>query len=198
MMQQVRANTIKLLGGRLCLELANTHDWTPAGQTLGPEMDALREPSELSVWGRRMGLLGRSSRAPSADELAAVHALRLAVYSVFAAVAEQRQPPGEALALLATESQRAVAAGTLAEVDGAWRLQFPRTVPASVRHAVADDAIRLLADPDALDRVRRCPGERCGWLFYDASGRRKWCSMDTCGSRAKMRTLYARKRAAAR
>ena len=30
-------------------------------------------------------------------------------------------------------------------------------------------------------------------LFLDTSGRRRWCSMDTCGSRAKMRAMYARR-----
>jgi predicted RNA-binding Zn ribbon-like protein len=44
--------------------------------------------------------------------------------------------------------------------------------------------------------VRQCPGRNCGWLFLDVSGRRHWCSMATCGSRAKMRRLYARQRGA--
>jgi predicted RNA-binding Zn ribbon-like protein len=196
-MQQVRAQTTTLRGGTLCLDLANSHDWTESGETLGPENDALREPSELTAWGRRLSVLGRSSRTPGEDELEAVHALRLAVYAVFAAIAAEQQPPGEALELIAREHAEAIAAGRLAERDRAWRLRFPAGDPTSVRHAVADDAVRLLADPEALDRVRRCPGPRCGWLFLDHSGRRKWCSMDTCGSRAKMRALYARKRAAA-
>jgi len=63
-----------------------------------------------------------------------------------------------------------------------------------VRLAVAADAAALLADPARLARVRRCPGHDCGWLFLDLSGRRRWCSMDTCGSRAKMRRLYERRK----
>ena len=36
-------------------------------------------------------------------------------------------------------------------------------------------------------RTRVCLGERCGWLFIDASkgGRRVWCDMATCGNAAK-------------
>ncbi|MFH9585335.1 CGNR zinc finger domain-containing protein [Streptomyces luteogriseus] len=30
--------------------------------------------------------------------------------------------------------------------------------------------------------VRRCPGQDCGWLFLDESGRRRWCSLVTCGA----------------
>lgn len=197
-MQQVSAQTTKLWGGTLCLDFANSHDWNEAGETLGPQNDALRVPGELITWGRRLGVLGRGSTAPGEDELAAVHELRLAVYASFAAIAEERQPPGAALELIRREHSEAVRAGKLAERDGTWRLRFPASDPASVRHAAADDAARLLADPEGLDRVRRCPGPRCGWLFLDRSGRRKWCSMDTCGSRAKMRRLYARRRAAAR
>jgi predicted RNA-binding Zn ribbon-like protein len=195
-MEQVRAATTKLWGGTLCLDFANSHDWTESREPLGPENDALLVPGELSVWGRRLGILGRSSRGPSEAELAAVHSLRAAVYAVFAAVAEERQPPGKALALIARSHAEAVRAGKLAKRDGAWRLRFPAGDPASVRHAVADDAVRLLADPERLARVRRCPGSGCGWLFLDRSGKRKWCSMETCGSRAKMRRLYARQRAA--
>jgi predicted RNA-binding Zn ribbon-like protein len=41
-----------------------------------------------------------------------------------------------------------------------------------------------------------CPGNNCGWLFLDGSGRRQWCSMEVCGSRAKMRRRYERQRQA--
>ncbi|MEV4919120.1 BTAD domain-containing putative transcriptional regulator [Streptomyces tirandamycinicus] len=46
--------------------------------------------------------------------------------------------------------------------------------------AVARSAAGLLADPRRL-LVRACPGEGCGWLFSDESGRRRWCSLRTCG-----------------
>jgi predicted RNA-binding Zn ribbon-like protein len=40
-------------------------------------------------------------------------------------------------------------------------------------------------------RVRECAGEDCGALFLDTSrpGTRRWCSMDTCGNRAKKSTF---------
>jgi predicted RNA-binding Zn ribbon-like protein len=45
-------------------------------------------------------------------------------------------------------------------------------------------------------RLKICPGEHCGWAFYDhsrnLSGR--WCSMAVCGGRAKARTHYRRQR----
>ena len=57
-----------------------------------------------------------------------------------------------------------------------------------LRHWLSDE------DPARLARLRRCPGRDCGWLFLDTSGRRRWCSMGACGSREKMRRMYARRR----
>ncbi|WP_326551608.1 CGNR zinc finger domain-containing protein [Micromonospora sp. NBC_01813] len=38
----------------------------------------------------------------------------------------------------------------------------------------------LLADA-RRHTVCACPGEHCGWLFLDQSGRRRFCSVATCG-----------------
>ena len=48
-------------------------------------------------------------------------------------------------------------------------------------YAVAHAAGELLADPRRFT-VRSCPGRDCGWLFLDESGRRRWCSLGTCGT----------------
>jgi predicted RNA-binding Zn ribbon-like protein len=45
-------------------------------------------------------------------------------------------------------------------------------------------------------RLKICPGEDCGWAFYDNSRNRagRWCSMSVCGGRAKARSHYRRRR----
>jgi predicted RNA-binding Zn ribbon-like protein len=47
-----------------------------------------------------------------------------------------------------------------------------------------------------LERLKRCPGPGCGWLFLDHSknGSRRWCAMATCGNRTKGRRHRARQR----
>jgi predicted RNA-binding Zn ribbon-like protein len=82
-----------------------------------------------------------------------------------------------------------------AHPSGCYALTWPPDEPRRVRFAVAADAVALLGAPAALARLQQCPGRDCGWFFLNASGRRRWCSMDTCGSRAKMRRLYARRHA---
>ena len=48
-------------------------------------------------------------------------------------------------------------------------------------------------------RMKVCPGEHCGWAFYDHSRNQsgRWCSMAVCGGRAKARAHYRRRRAGA-
>jgi predicted RNA-binding Zn ribbon-like protein len=43
-------------------------------------------------------------------------------------------------------------------------------------------------------RLKSCPGQLCGWAFYDrsASARSRWCSMQVCGARSKMRAYRDR------
>jgi len=45
-------------------------------------------------------------------------------------------------------------------------------------------------------RLKACPAERCGWLFYDRSRNRsaRWCDMAVCGNRTKTRSYRARRR----
>jgi predicted RNA-binding Zn ribbon-like protein len=146
-------------------------------------------------WGRRLGLTG--SRLPKADEreLDAARELRRAIHAAFAAIAAGQAPPAGALAVLEATHAEAVGAARLARRNGAFALAWPARDPRRVRFAVAVDAVALLGDPRRLARVRLCPGRNCGWLFLDASGRRRWCSMSTCGSREKMRRMYERRRA---
>jgi predicted RNA-binding Zn ribbon-like protein len=189
--------TIHLYGGALSLDFANSVDWREDDTPLTPATDALGAPATLARWGRRVGLFDHGAE-PSAAELAAARELRAALHTAFSAVARGADPPAAALARLAADYAQAAAAGRLERRDGAWRLVWPPEDPRHVRLAVAADGVALLADPARLARLRRCPGHDCGWLFLDTSGRRRWCSMRTCGSRAKMRRLYERRRAEAR
>lgn len=45
-------------------------------------------------------------------------------------------------------------------------------------------------------RLKACEDDTCHWAYYDRSpaGRGRWCSMQVCGSRAKMRRYRAKDR----
>jgi predicted RNA-binding Zn ribbon-like protein len=181
--------TIKLQGGALSLDFANSADWTEDGE---PIEDALVEPDSLERWGRRVGVA-----APAGEhELAAARELRPALRAVLIAAAHGDTPDPAARDLLLSTYAEAVAAARLSPRDGAYVLDWAGDDPRRVRFAVTADAIALLADADRLQRIHVCPGRNCGWLFLNKSGRQRWCSMATCGSRAKMRAMYARQQAA--
>jgi predicted RNA-binding Zn ribbon-like protein len=188
----VTPETIHLWGGALCLDFANSVDWSEDARPL-EGTDALTEPHALARWGRRLGLLDDATITH--DELAAAHALRRALHLTFAAIARGEEPPPDAVEAVRATHAAAAADAHLVEREGAWTLEWGLDDPRRVRFVVAVDALALLRDARRLRRVRRCPGRNCGWLFLDLSGRRRWCSMTTCGSREKMRRMYERRRA---
>jgi predicted RNA-binding Zn ribbon-like protein len=60
-------------------------------------------------------------------------------------------------------------------------------------------AADLLTSGDRA-RIHECAGPGCGWLFLDTSRnrRRRWCTMQGCGNRAKARRFYERARDSSR
>jgi predicted RNA-binding Zn ribbon-like protein len=190
----VSPETIPLWGGALCLDFVNSVDWSAAHEPLTPATDALAAPHGLARWGRRLGLLSARSPLEAPGEPQGALALRAALEAILTAPG---RPPASALRTLEAAAAQAAGAARLQRDGSAWRPRWPRDDVRSVRWAVAADAVALLGDARRLERVRRCPGRDCGWLFLDAGGHRRWCSMQTCGSRAKMRRLYARRRSAA-
>jgi predicted RNA-binding Zn ribbon-like protein len=190
---QATAENIPLRGGRLCLDFTNTVDWSADGEPLSAATDALRTPDELRRWGRRLGLVAGDGPSPDDAELDRARRLRPVLYRVLTAVAAGREPSSPDLRALDAEHVAATEAGSLTRRGGVWRTGWADGAAPTVRFAVALDVVGLLGDATLLPRVRRCPGPDCGWLFLDTSGRRRWCSMRTCGSRAKMRRLAARR-----
>lgn len=195
-MKTTTPEDIRLAGGALCLDFANSVDWSQSGKHIAPEhTDVLREPEMLTRWGRRLGLVGDAAPASGARELERARELREAVYAIFAAIAGGEAPGAAHLETLASTHASASSRAELALAGKSWRLTWPPGTAGAVRFAVARDALQLLGDEERLRRVSRCPGRDCGWLFVNASGRRRWCAMDACGSREKMRRLYERRRA---
>jgi predicted RNA-binding Zn ribbon-like protein len=61
------------------------------------------------------------------------------------------------------------------------------TVPRAVA-TIARDGVRVFsAGPE---RIRHCGADDCALIFYDSSrpNARRWCSMQRCGNRTKVRT----------
>ena len=59
--------------------------------------------------------------------------------------------------------------------------------------AITREAIYLFGSVNS-DRIRQCAAGDCSLVFYDdsRSNNRRWCSMERCGNRAKVRAHRAR------
>ncbi|MFE1251979.1 CGNR zinc finger domain-containing protein [Streptomyces sp. NPDC058735] len=64
-----------------------------------------------------------------------------------------------------------------------------RTLHARVAAAVAESLVA-----GTWSRLKACEAADCHWAYYDRSpaGRGRWCSMQVCGARAKMRRYRAK------
>ena len=201
----------ELSGGALCLDFANT--WEDRER---PETEKLGGYGALLAFARQSGLLSEAARdrlAARAREdregaeaaFEAARELREAIYRIFSARVEGRPAPPEDLDRLNAALPDALG-GMRVEMgngsgDGqggpayAWsRCDASETLAAPLRPIVRS-AAELLVSGD-LDRVRECDGTSCTWLFLDQSRNRsrRWCSMETCGNRAKARRHYRRNR----
>jgi predicted RNA-binding Zn ribbon-like protein len=186
--------TIHLWGETLCLDYANSVDWSPEDEHVDPERtDVLRTEHTLGRWGRRLDLLGDDAERVSAAELRRARALRDALYRLFSSISRDQKPARKDLDVLMSNYIEAVKHASLLAGEDFYKLDWLARDPRRIRYAVATDAIALLVDVSRLRRVSRCPGRDCGWLFLNTSGRRRWCSMSTCGSRDKMRRLHRRR-----
>lgn len=194
---------LALIGGRLCLDFVNTANWQN-GAALDERLNTMRD---LHVWAQRLGLIDRKARsgltagaraAPNraARELREALALRQSLRCILGAIADGARPgPRDALEdLNRVLGQRAGC--RLRGSRGGFALDPGASLASWLTRPVAYSALELLTSA-RLDRLRLCPGQRCGWMFLDESpnGLRRWCSMATCGNRHKAQRHYAATRA---
>lgn len=185
------------LGGHPALDFCNT--WTGwDGKDTG---DYLKGYDHLAVWAGFVGLLppdrvtllrrqaNRQSRAALAV-LDRTWRFRTSLYEVL-----RNGAIGPDLDAVAREIHTAAAALRLRPADAAinWEIGTEAGLAAPLLVA-AWSAGELLTSP-GRSLVRACPGAGCGWLFLDRRGRRRWCTMATCGNREKVRRFAARQQA---
>jgi predicted RNA-binding Zn ribbon-like protein len=192
-------------GGRPSLDFVNTVD-----PRQGPTAhDFLGDYVDFALWAAGSGAvdesavgrlirLARRSHGEADAVFARALALREALYRTFLAAVGGAKAPVQDLERLRNELR--VALGRLSLRPGqpsyAWSWDESLALDRPL-WPLARDAADLLTAPE-LERVKLCPGRDCGWLFVDASKNRsrRWCSMEVCGSREKMRRLHARRRSA--
>ncbi len=74
--------------------------------------------------------------------------------------------------------------------------QLAEDGPEQLLYPVLKDIAQFLIS-DQIDKVRQCASDNCDLFFVNNSrnGRRRWCSMSTCGNRAKVNAYLKRQEA---
>jgi len=185
----------------LCLDFTDTLDW----RTSDHAKETLDSYAALLKWSGKKGLLDQEQvnelgRADAREDFATVLAeavrFREAIYHIFSAIARKSRAPPKDLQLLNEYLARSLSRMVVRETREGyeWGLSCD-TAPEMMLYQIAESAAMLLTSDD-LPRVRECANEEegCGSLFLDCSKSqtRRWCSMESCGNRAKSRAFYDR------
>ena len=155
---------MRLVGGRLALDFINTADWATDNRIVHEKIES---SADLQSWLQAVQVVARYK-----DDLADLIDFRFKLRELF----------------LYGHCQ-----DILNAVQG-LKFGSVQTAPPTLIGLLSASAISILTDPREYSRLKKCPGENCGWLFIDETknSRRTWCSMETCGNRAKAARHYLR------
>jgi predicted RNA-binding Zn ribbon-like protein len=197
---------LKYVGGDPSIDLVNTVDWLHDGL----DHDRIPDHNRLVEWGEGAGVIApaigdRLRRAAAsqprqaASAVAAAASLRWLLQRLFTDLASGT-PSSAAL-----DEFNELLAGRL----GRMRIAaVPRRGLAISWEGMGEDLQSLLwpviwsaaqlLTSDEAGNIHICAAPDCGWMYVDRSrnGMRRWCQMETCGTRAKSRRRARREASA--
>lgn len=200
------AEVHRLIGGKLCLDFTNTLN----GHRGQVSHEYLLDYLDLVLWGRHAGYLtestasalaGAAEQNPAQAQAALDKAfvLREMLFRIFSSLAGGMAPAPADLQALNTFRIEALQQSQITQVGEGFALAWGQLLSLEQPlWPVVLSAVDLLLSEE-VHRLRECDGEGCDWLFLDTSRNhlRRWCTMEECGNRSKMRRRYARKRGGA-
>ena len=172
--------------GRPCLDLAHT-----GGDGPYAVFELLHEPGDVARW---LGVItGLDEIRAAAADVDNARALRRAVWNA-AHQAIAGHPPADADRTTINQAAARTPPIPALLASGSAAVHRPLTT-SQVLSMLARDAVDLFASPLAR-RIRVCAAADCGLLYLDQSrtGNRQWCSMQRCGTRAKVKAHRQRHR----
>lgn len=175
------------IGNNLAIDLTNTEVIRD-----GALIDLLQDKAALLRWVQTAELLV-DSRAITTTVLDDALELRSALKNTCSARMKGRAASKKDLATI----NKCLAHHTTTQVlrckEGVFALQSAQKnlSPAMLLGYIAHEGAHLLASPQA-QRLKRCQNPDCVLVFVDTSRskKRRWCSMEGCGNRAKVATHY--------
>ena len=202
MVKNSEIDNMRLDGGLLCLDFINTVH----GRREDPLRDYFSGIHDFIDWAKRLGVIDSKTEkkltgeAESRSEKSArffsnAISFRELIFVIFwNIISEKKVPPTQLKKyndmlriyfpyLQIKQSNKGFEEQWLLEETDFKRLLAP----------ILNDSYETLLS-DKLRRIKEC--SNCGWLFYDTTknGKRRWCSMQTCGSNVKALDWYYRQK----
>lgn len=188
--------TLEMIGGALCLDFTNT-----INSRRNPEHEYLATYPDLVDWAVIAGALSslqgerlRKHETNAQQALEKAVACRELLWRLFSKLANGSEPVQEDMAAFVQLYAEAISHGALQRNGDFFQIDWKMdTTPDAILRPILHSAAQLLLS-EKLARVKECPN--CGWLFVDTSKNRnrRWCSMNTCGARDKMRRYHQKLR----
>jgi predicted RNA-binding Zn ribbon-like protein len=184
------------------LDFANTAEWRASPNPV----EKLNNYADLVDWSLEAGslkeeeaqhMLVLAERNPEKSAGVFREALRLreVIYHIFTAIVSREAPAPEMMNHFNIALAKAFSHARIehSELGFAWTWTEARQDITRLLGPILQSTVELLTSKD-LDRVGVCADDRgCGYLFFDSSRNRsrRWCSMESCGNRAKARRHYS-------
>lgn len=195
-----------LLGGRLCLDFANTVSWHDSSEY---SKQLLTSYQKLVNWSLHANILKKeqsllllkkaeSQPSKAQEVLQKAIDLRESIYQIFSLVLNNETPDSKDLSILNEALVNAYGKIRVVPGEDKFSLEFLNGEDTldGMLPPIVQSAIEILISEKELSRVKKCEGAPCGWLFLDTSRNRsrRWCSMADCGNRAKAKRFYHNKK----
>lgn len=168
-------------------------DFSQTGLESGPDQwEQWRSAADLARWlGERFERLADDA---AERDLSDALALRAAIGRLARAQVDDTQPRADDID---TVNLFAATADIPPAIEGGHRQAGRSRVRIGQAFStIARDAVHLLSH-NVERRIRECAADNCDLIFYDESrtNNRRWCSMQRCGNRAKVRAFRAKEKA---
>ena len=160
---------------------------TLGGRYRDRQLDSLEGPAQLREWLREHAL--EPAGAVTEDDLDRVRAVREALHRIAAAALEDERPNATDIRLI-SDTLQADRPVRLRQAASGFRLARPATVAEALARLTRDAAQDLTGPRRA--QLHPCGDHTCSGIFIDTTGRRRWCSDQTCGNRVRVRAYRAR------
>ncbi len=201
MVKNDKIDRITICGGALCIDFINT----VKDRVSNPMMDYLSDFADLLYWAKRLEiidvrsykeLLQHATRHP--NQASAFFKETIAFRELLYQVLHTTVKTGKATPALLDGYNRVLAdyfsckkiEQLNSELVSGWH--FGKGSFKHILAGIVDDSYELLLSADLLEKVKECP--KCHWLFLDTTknGKRRWCTMKTCGASVKALEWYHR------